>query len=49
MVANERTKLKKDTLIDCPNTLKEPFALRQTEISHEEDLLKVIEKRNRSP
>ena len=30
-----RAKLKKDTHIECPKELKEPFRLRSTEISHE--------------
>lgn len=37
-----RAKLKKDPLIETPNSLKEPFRLRKTEISHEELLQKAM-------
>lgn len=37
-----RTKLKKDTFIETPKSLKESFKLRKTEISHEERLLKSL-------
>ncbi len=37
---NARVKLKKDTLIEVPSSLKEPFVLRKTEVSHEEQLQK---------
>ncbi len=41
---NARTKLKKDPFIDSPDTLREPFKLRETEISHADELNKAIEK-----
>lgn len=37
-----RTKLKKDLLIDTPDTLREPFRLRKTELTHEDRLHKTI-------
>lgn len=39
-----RTKLKKDPIIDSPDTLKDHFKLRETEISHADELNKSIEK-----
>jgi transcription elongation factor GreA-like protein/transcription elongation GreA/GreB family factor len=38
-----RTKLKRDTRIICPDNLKEPFLLREGEVSHEEALYKSLE------
>ncbi len=38
-----RTKLKRDTRILCPENLKEPFRLREGEITHEEALYKSLE------
>src|SRR5690606_27015338 len=32
---NARARLKKDTMIQCPDTLKEPYKLRKTELSQE--------------
>jgi transcription elongation factor GreA-like protein/transcription elongation GreA/GreB family factor len=38
-----RTKLKKDTMVDSPDSLREPFRLRETEISHADELHRAIE------
>ncbi len=38
-----RAKLKRDTRILCPENLKEPFRLREGEITHEEALYKSLE------
>lgn len=38
-----RTRLKKDTMIYTPEKLSESFALRETEFSHEDRLLKAIQ------
>jgi len=35
---NTRSKLKKDTMVESANSLREPFKLREKEISHEEEL-----------
>jgi transcription elongation factor GreA-like protein/transcription elongation GreA/GreB family factor len=40
---NARSKIKKDTMIETPDDIRKPFRLRQTEISHEERLQKVLE------
>lgn len=40
-----RAKLKKDTFVDCPSRLSDPFCLRKSEISHEESLQKLLEKK----
>lgn len=37
-----RTKLKKDPLVQTPETLKDVFALRKTEVSHEERMSKAF-------
>lgn len=37
-----RTKIKKDTLIEVPKTLREPFRLRVAALSHEERLQKAL-------
>lgn len=37
---NARVKLKKDTMVEMPLTLKDPFILRKKEVSHEEQLQK---------
>lgn len=37
-----RTKLKKDTMVETPKSIKDPFVLRKTEVSHEERLLKSL-------
>lgn len=37
-----RAKLKKDSMIDCPDDLKMPFRLRGEEVTHEERLKKLI-------
>ncbi|MCE5315787.1 MAG: GreA/GreB family elongation factor [Parachlamydia sp.] len=39
-----RSKLKKDTMVETPKTLREPFALRHAEVTHEERLHKAIGK-----
>lgn len=38
-----RTKIKKDTLVESPTALKDPFILRKSEVTHEERLLACIE------
>ncbi len=38
-----RAKIKKDTMIETPDELRDPFRLRQSEITHEERLQKVLE------
>ena len=38
-----RSKLKKDTKIECPASLREPFRLRETEVPHEDRLHQAIE------
>jgi len=40
-----RNKIKKDTRIESPTDLKEPFRILRKEISHEERLQKVLEKK----
>lgn len=40
---NARAKIKKDTMIEAPDDLKQPFILRENEISHEERLQKSLE------
>lgn len=40
---NTRAKIKKDTMIESPEELKEPFRLRTKELSHEAKLTKAIE------
>ena len=40
-----RTKLKKDTFIESPTQLKDPFRLRKNEVSHEERLIKSLSKK----
>lgn len=42
---NTRTKLKKDTMIENPKSIKSPFKLRKNEISHEQQLQKLLEKK----
>jgi transcription elongation factor GreA-like protein/transcription elongation GreA/GreB family factor len=37
-----RAKLKKDSMIDCPDDLKMPFRLRKDEVTHEERLKKLV-------
>lgn len=37
-----RSKIKKDTMIDAPESLKEPFRLRKAEVTHEQRLQKAI-------
>jgi transcription elongation factor GreA-like protein/transcription elongation GreA/GreB family factor len=37
-----RTKLKKDTMIETPTALKDPFRLRKQEVTHEERLQKAL-------
>lgn len=38
-----RAKVKKDTLIETPSSLKEPFFLRESAISHEQELQKALD------
>ncbi len=40
---NTRTKIKKDTMIEAPEDLRQPFMLRLSEVSHEERLRKTLE------
>jgi transcription elongation factor GreA len=40
-----RSKIKKDTLVETPNTIREPFKLRESEVSHEDTLHKALEKK----
>ncbi len=40
---NTRTKIKKDTMIEAPEDLRQPFVLRMSEISHEDRLRKLLE------
>jgi transcription elongation factor GreA-like protein/transcription elongation GreA/GreB family factor len=42
---NTRTKIKKDTLIEAPEDLRQPFVLRMAEITHEDRLRKLLEGR----
>jgi transcription elongation factor GreA-like protein/transcription elongation GreA/GreB family factor len=37
-----RSKIKKDTLVEVPETLREPFRLRKSELLHDERLLRAI-------
>jgi transcription elongation factor GreA-like protein/transcription elongation GreA/GreB family factor len=39
-----RAKIKKDTMIDTPETIKEPFRLHKEEVTHEERFQKAISK-----
>jgi len=41
---NARAKLKKDTMVDSPSTLKEPFSLRKEEVKHEDQFLRELRK-----
>ncbi|HEY5234902.1 MAG TPA: transcript cleavage factor, partial [Rhabdochlamydiaceae bacterium] len=40
---NTRTKIKKDTMIEAPEDIRQPFVLRLSEVSHEERLRKLLE------
>jgi transcription elongation factor GreA-like protein/transcription elongation GreA/GreB family factor len=40
--SNARSKLKKDTMVESPSSLKEPFALRKQEMSHEDRLIQAL-------
>lgn len=40
-----RAKIKKDTMVDTPETLKEPFRLHKSEVTHEQRLQKAMEKK----
>ena len=42
---NARGKVKKDTMIETPEEIREPFRLRKTGVSHEERLQKILEKK----
>ncbi len=39
-----RSRLKKDTMVQSPSSLKEPFKLRNTELSHEDQMHQAIQK-----
>ena len=43
--SSARSKLKKDTMIEAPATIKEPFILRKEEISHEDRLIQALNKK----
>lgn len=43
-----RSKIKKDTMISCPETIREPFILCNEEVSHEERFKKSIEGKNKA-
>jgi transcription elongation factor GreA len=38
-----RSRLKKDTMVETPNSLKEPFKLRKKELTHEDEMHQAIE------
>lgn len=40
-----RAKAKKDTMIETPEDIREPFRLRKSEVSHEERLNRILEKK----
>ena len=40
-----RSKIKKDTMIETPSHLKEPFKLRERELSHEEFIKRALDKK----
>ncbi|MBS0621325.1 MAG: GreA/GreB family elongation factor [Verrucomicrobia bacterium] len=40
---NARAKVKKDTMIETPDDIREPFRIRESEVTHEERLQKVLE------
>ena len=40
---NTRTKIKKDTMIEAPEDIRQPFVLRLSEVSHEDRLRKLLE------
>jgi len=40
-----RAKIKKDTMIETPRDIREPFRLRESEVTHEETLQKALEKK----
>ena len=42
---NARAKIKKDTMIETPDELKNPFRLRMSEVTHEERLVEALEKK----
>jgi transcription elongation factor GreA-like protein/transcription elongation GreA/GreB family factor len=42
---NARAKIKKDTMIETPDELKNPFRLRTSEVTHEERLVEALEKK----
>lgn len=41
-----RTKLKKDTMIELPKTLRDPFCLRSTQVLHEDRLVEEIKQKS---
>ncbi len=42
---NTRAKVKKDTMIETPDELRQPFRLRTSEVTHEERLVEALEKK----
>ena len=40
-----RSKIKKDTMIETPPDIRKPFKLRESEVAHEEQLQKALEKK----
>lgn len=41
-----RSKLKKDTMIDAPTALKDPFRLRKAEVAHEERFMQMLKSKS---
>ncbi len=39
---NARAKLKKDTFVEMPSNIKDPFVLRETEVTHEDRLMTMM-------
>ncbi len=42
---NARAKIKKDTMIETPEDIRNPFRVRRSEVSHEERLQRILEKK----
>ncbi|WP_420421760.1 GreA/GreB family elongation factor [Simkania sp.] len=40
-----RSKVKKDTMVEIPSDIRQPFRLREAEVTHEETLQKALEKK----
>lgn len=45
---NTRARLKKDTMISSPNSLKDPFVLREKEVSHEDQFYELLKASKKS-